>query len=1008
MGTRRCINCMEHIDDSTAFCPKCGYGQEEGRSPLSMKLDTILRGRYLVGRVLGQGGFGITYVAYDLVLDIKVAIKEYFPMGLASRNHTISNQIQWSTTQFSREQWQQGCENFLKEARRMAKLDSLPGIVRVRDTFPENQTSYIVMDFVEGETLKQRLIKTGTMRTQDCIALLAPLMQSLGKMHQKGLIHRDISPDNIMIGLDGSACLIDFGAAKDVSYQQNAASRQVTKKGFSPPEQYREKGSIGSWTDVYALCATIYYCVMGKTVPDAMDRMYEDTLTFDDPIQEPWNDTVVKALKDGLKLRSEERIQSVKELLSRLMKTEPDDVIRDAADDDSGIEDGKKHGINLNVTGNSKVTIKKKNEKKNEKKKKKFSKKKLVIAAVVIITFFALFSDDDDKDKKVTNDVKLAAETVSESAADTENTETRLSIEHLGVPNANVSNYGGYIMIPRQHLYYIAADNKLFHCTYDEEKQTFYMNDVEKISDYGAYMTMDDNNHVYFVTTDYRTPSIMRIDYDGGNMTQLYVSEEGKKFNYMQYARFSDQSEYLYFVLENEQSSDIPFTSLYRFDLNTEKMEVVIEGDLWWYNLCQDGIYYTEVTLSSGFSSTLMKADLDGQNAQVLDADKDFLGGFVEGDLLYLYSSKEETVLVCNPDGMQNSEFGGFYDCDIDFNNNFGCGDGWLYYTGRDGNIHRIRTNGSGDEVIVEGHTAVQICYFNSGLWFVESESTGRDHQYRTQVYYAYKTGETTFELMEPDINWAMNTAYLQNFEYTESEDGKGIVITKYVGNAAQFEMPDEIDGKPVVSIGESAFAGSSVQKVGLPDGLLTIGEKAFFGCEDLTFIGLPDGLVEIGDSAFGTCISLEEIDFPESLTTIGNFTFAETYLSEVYIPSNVEKIGAGAFALYSTSQLTEFTVSEENKTYTEKEGVLFSGDGKTLMAFPAGMEGLYIVPEGTAEIEAYAFGHCTQLTDVTIPRSVKVIGVNAFFDTNLSEITISSDCQLLGDLGGSVTANYY
>ena len=316
MGKTHCINCMKMIDEETAFCPHCGYGQKGETSPFGLKPGTILRGRYLVGRVIGQGGFGLTYVGYDLTLEIKTAIKEYFPSGLATRNSMVSNQVQRNTTRLDRQNWQAGCESFLKEARRMAKIDSLPGIVRVRDIFPENQTSYIVMDFIEGETLKQRLSKTGPMKYSECVKLLCPLMESLDKVHKQGVIHRDISPDNIMVQPDGSVCLLDFGAAKDISFQ-NAASRQITKKGFSPPEQYREKGSIGPWTDVYALCATIYYCVTGKMVPDAMDRIYGEDLNFNVPMREPLPEGAARVLAEGMKLRAEERIRTVEELLRR-------------------------------------------------------------------------------------------------------------------------------------------------------------------------------------------------------------------------------------------------------------------------------------------------------------------------------------------------------------------------------------------------------------------------------------------------------------------------------------------------------------------------------------------------------------------------------------------------------------------------------------------------------------------------------------------------------------------
>lgn len=323
MKERRCVNCMELMQEHETVCPHCGFDpQRAEQSPFGIKWNTILRGRYLVGRILGQGGFGITYVGYDIALDVKVAIKEYFPMGFTTRNSTMSNEIQWNTTQVSKEQQQKGCDSFLKEARRMAKIDSLPGIVRVRDTFVENQTAYIVMDFIEGVNLKQRLREAGPMSFAECRSLLAPLMGSLARMHEKGLIHRDISPDNIMIQQDGTVWLLDFGAAKDVSFQQNAASQQVTKKGFSPPEQYQEKGNIGPWTDVYALCATIYYCVTGKMVPDAMDRMYEDTLSYLVPGREPLSGKMADVLSDGLELRIEKRIKTVDELLKRLWEAD--------------------------------------------------------------------------------------------------------------------------------------------------------------------------------------------------------------------------------------------------------------------------------------------------------------------------------------------------------------------------------------------------------------------------------------------------------------------------------------------------------------------------------------------------------------------------------------------------------------------------------------------------------------------------------------------------------------
>ena len=318
MNEQRCVNCMMQIAEGTEVCPHCGQHQTmENTAFWGLRWNTVLGDRYLVGKVLGQGGFGITYVGYDRMLDIKVAIKEFFPAGYASRNGDGSNQILWNTVYLSRQQWQKGCDGFLKEARRMAKIDHIPEIVRVRDTFQENQTAYIVMDFVEGMNLKQKLMQQGVMKFSQCMELLTPLLKSLVQVHEYGLIHRDISPDNIMIQPDGNVRLLDFGAAKDISLRPEV-SQLVTKKGFSPPEQYGGKGNLGPWTDVYAICATIYYCITGRMIPEAMDRMCGEELSFDVSVEEPLTEEVKTVLRRGLELSPEQRIRSVQELLEAL------------------------------------------------------------------------------------------------------------------------------------------------------------------------------------------------------------------------------------------------------------------------------------------------------------------------------------------------------------------------------------------------------------------------------------------------------------------------------------------------------------------------------------------------------------------------------------------------------------------------------------------------------------------------------------------------------------------
>ena len=275
---------MHALAAGETFCSECGrpYGSVE-TEPFALKPGTILDGKYLVGEMLGQGGFGITYIGFDLLLEQKVAIKEYYPMSTGMVSRENSTTVVWSSAVMQKSGMEKGFDSFLKEARKMAKLGGIPGVVGVKSVFIQNETAYIVMDFIEGETLLKKLQREGPMDYGTCISLMTPIMQALAEVHKHGIIHRDISPDNIMVQSDGRLILLDLGAAKDLDIQGKdgnvQSSQMVAKHGFSPVEQYGQAGKIGPWTDVYAMAATIYYCCTGVLPPSATDRMIEDTLT---------------------------------------------------------------------------------------------------------------------------------------------------------------------------------------------------------------------------------------------------------------------------------------------------------------------------------------------------------------------------------------------------------------------------------------------------------------------------------------------------------------------------------------------------------------------------------------------------------------------------------------------------------------------------------------------------------------------------------------------------------
>ena len=320
MELSKCLGCMENFRGYP--CPNCGYDPEKDKHmEYALPPETILAGKYLVGKVLGQGGFGITYIGWDIALERKVAIKEYYPSGQVSRNPGART-LTWYSSEQSLHARQDGMQMFLKEARKMVKADGIPGVVRVIDLFQENGTAYIAMEFVEGETLKERLRRDGPMDWETAKKIFRPVISAMEQVHAFGLIHRDLSPDNIMLLPDGSVKILDLGAAKDLSINSGASSMQVAKSGFSPLEQYIQRGGSGSWTDVYSMAATIYYTLTGKMLPSAVERLEKDTVSWDFPVLNRLPAQAREALKKALAVQAKDRTQTM-EALEKGLFAEP-------------------------------------------------------------------------------------------------------------------------------------------------------------------------------------------------------------------------------------------------------------------------------------------------------------------------------------------------------------------------------------------------------------------------------------------------------------------------------------------------------------------------------------------------------------------------------------------------------------------------------------------------------------------------------------------------------------
>ena len=315
-----CPSCMVENTDGAEKCSICGGDMHVQNRQHQLPVMTILEGRYLIGKVLGEGGFGITYIGLDLRLEERVAIKEFYPTGSVTRYAKHSEAVEATSAEgeilLERER-----EKFLNEARTMSRFSGESSIVHVKDFFYANSTAYIVMEFIDGETMQQRLKEKGPENDfNKLLDMLRPVIKDLDDVHRAGFIHRDISPSNLMVDKSGSVKLLDFGTAREVNEDGEKSLSIVLKPGFAPEEQYRRRGQQGPWTDVYALCATIYKLCTGVTPEVSVDRLAVDSLEPPSKFGVKINPQQEAVLARGLAVRREDRIQSAAELLEDLDK----------------------------------------------------------------------------------------------------------------------------------------------------------------------------------------------------------------------------------------------------------------------------------------------------------------------------------------------------------------------------------------------------------------------------------------------------------------------------------------------------------------------------------------------------------------------------------------------------------------------------------------------------------------------------------------------------------------
>ncbi len=321
-GKNLCYNCFQEKHQLDGPCPYCGFDLAENQEkfPMALKAGTVLNSRYTVGRVLGQGGFGITYVAWDEKLAARVAVKEYMPGELAAR---MDGRTLTMMTAAKRDDFAYGQERFQEEARILAKFMGQPNIAGVTDYFDENGTSYFVMDYIEGISFKTYIANAGgKVSVQEALDVMIPVLRALTAVHAEGFIHRDVTPDNIYITKDGNVKLLDFGSARYSIGDKSKSLDVILKVGYAPKEQYIRRGRQGPYTDVYSCAACLYAAITGYLPPESLERLDHDHLVPPSQAGVEIPLYLERAILKGLAVQPEGRFQTAGEFLEALERQE--------------------------------------------------------------------------------------------------------------------------------------------------------------------------------------------------------------------------------------------------------------------------------------------------------------------------------------------------------------------------------------------------------------------------------------------------------------------------------------------------------------------------------------------------------------------------------------------------------------------------------------------------------------------------------------------------------------
>ena len=948
---RRCAYCMAAIGEEDQICPVCGK-EADAEAPFHhLPVGTMLHGRYYIGAALGQGGFGITYAGYDTERNCKVAVKEYYPNGFVTRSSVDCTVLISGATEEDKTFFEKGKKRFLDEANILAGFSGLEGVVNVHNCFADNNTVYIVMAFIEGVTLKDYLRTVKKLPVVDTLNLLIPVMSTLQQIHQKGLIHRDISPDNIMLTQEGTQLkvrLIDFGAARDVTSNGGRSLSVILKPGFAPIEQYGSHGKQGAWTDVYALCATIYTCITGAAPDAAPDRAREDCLKKPSERGAQIDPRLERVLMKGLALNDADRYRSVEALLKALLSDEEPEEQREKpvkqppADPEDGAPEGEARedavaGRDRSAAGKSGG-----------------GRKKAVVAAVAagaavlavaVILLVRFHANRPAADGNGSGGQSAAADP-SETQWNGDGARLEPSpteeAEPVAPPDASAAQVGECGSGSGDRVYWsLSPDGTLTVSGSGRMKD--YGEEAEELPPWAA-----DRDGIKEIVVKTGVTGLGRYAFSRHAALTSVSLPEG----------LSALPAHLFDGCVSLASADLP-ESLIRIG---------------------DGAFLH----CAGLKSVSLPEGLGGIGASAFEGCAALTGvtlpEAVCGIGASAFAGCSALSSIAFPGGVTRIEAGTMKGCAA-----------LTGVTLREG-IREI------------GASAFEGCSSLPSVKIPDSLKRIEDGAFRDCA--ALKLISVPESAIFLGSETFSGTAW-----YNDAPDGVirlGSIIYEYKGTVPESQRMNI--GSDAKAIASGAFRNQTgIVEAILPNAVTVIGDGAFEGCAGLLRITLPEGVTELRPHTFDGCAGMKSVAFPSDLTEIGSFAFRGcTQLTDVSLPDSVAAIRSGAFE--NCTGLKEISLPDTAAEVAEdafRNTAWLNGQadgpvilGSLLYAYRGALpgDGTVTIPEGVKAVGERAFLGRTELTEAVLPDTLSLIGAEAFSGcTGLRSLRLPAGVTVIG-----------